>query len=323
MIVWLWIGFIAFVLVMLALDLGVFNRKAHVITTGEAMRWTGLCVALALVFNVVVYFLYDNHVAGLGTLESEPMTGMQAAVKFLTAYIVEQSLSLDNIFVIAVIFNFFRVPAIYQHRVLFWGILGALLMRLAMILAGAALIQRFDWIIYVFGGLLIVTAIKLLLSSEEGVHPDRNPLVKLARKMFPVTNDYEGERFFSRVGGRFAVTPLFLVLLVIESTDLLFAVDSIPACFAITKDPFLVFTSNIFAILCLRSLFFALAGMMDKFRYIKTSLVFILAYVGVKMILSHHYPIPAVVSLAVLGTALGVGIVASLMAAPREEKKAE
>ncbi|HKQ48797.1 MAG TPA: TerC family protein [Phycisphaerae bacterium] len=312
MVVWLWIGFIVFVLVMLALDLGVFNRKAHVIRTREALAWTALCIVLALLFNGLIYFMYKYHWLGIGTGEGSRLTGKDAAIQFFTGWVIEYSLSLDNIFVIAVIFGYFGVPPKYQHRVLFWGILGALIMRGLMIWAGSALIQRFDWIIYVFGGLLIVTAIKMLLTQTDEVEPEKNPLVRLARRLYPVTSDFHEQKFFTYIDGKKAITPMFLVLLVVESTDVLFAVDSIPAIFAITQDPFLVFTSNVFAILGLRSLYFALAGMMGHFRYLKASLVFVLAFVGVKMILSHHYHIDTIVSLAVIVSILGVGIVASL-----------
>jgi tellurite resistance protein TerC len=318
MTIWLWVGFNLFVLGMLALDLGVFNRKAHVIRVREALIWTSVWVALALIFNVGVYYMYEHHWMGLGLSAVDPAAGREAALEFFTGYLIEKSLSVDNIFVIALIFSYFHVPAAQQHRVLFWGILGALVMRAVMILAGAALIQRFDWIVYVFGGLLIVTAVKLLLSKHEEIHPDRNPLVRLARRVYPVSPMFEGGRFFTRIDGRRAITPLFLSLLIVESTDLLFAIDSIPAIFAVTHDPFIVYTSNVFAILGLRSLYFALAGMMDKFHYLKFSLVFILAFVGVKMILEHHYPISKPVSLGVIAAALVVGVVASWVRARRE-----
>ncbi len=310
---WLWVGFIVLVLALLAFDLGVLNRKAHVIETPEALRWTVFWIALALVFNVGVYYLYENHVMGLGLGEGHTVGGGLAAKEFFAGYLLEKSLSLDNIFVIALIFGYFRVPAIYQHRVLFWGIIGALVMRGAMIAAGAALVKQFDWINYVFGGLLLATAVKMLRAGEEHIDPERNPLVRLARRIFRITVGYREHHFFVHEEGRRFMTPLFLVLLVVESTDVLFAVDSIPAIFAITKDPFLVFTSNVFAILGLRSLYFALAGMMDKFRYLKVSLVFILAFVGVKMIIAHHFKIPIEVSLAVIGGILAVGVAASLV----------
>ncbi len=322
-----WIGFVVLVLGMLALDLGVFNRKPHVIGVREALGWTAVWVAAALIFNVALYFLYEHHLLGIGTSFGHPVGGKQASLEFFTGYVVEKSLSLDNIFVIALIFAYFMVPGMYQHRVLFWGVLGALVLRGAMIAAGTALIHRFDWIVYVFGGLLIFTAAKMLMAGEQEIEPRRNPLVRLARRLYPVSADFEGHRFFTRVGGRRAITPLFLVLLLVESTDVLFAVDSIPAIFAVTRDPFIVFTSNVFAILGLRSLYFALAGVLDRFRYLKISLVFLLAYVGVKMILSHHYPIPTPVSLAVICGILAVGVLASVIAArpsaPRESPHEE
>jgi len=314
---WLWGGFVTFVLIMLALDLGVLNRKAHVVATREALIWAGFCVFLALLFNVFLYFAYERNWFDIAT-RGGTLSGKAAATQFFTGWLIEQSLSLDNIFVIALIFQYFAVPRIHQHRTLFWGIIGALVMRMAMILAGAALIQRFTWTIYVFGILLLYTAVKMYRSQDEAVEPNRNPLVKLARKLYPVTDEFHGEKFFVRVGGRRAITPLFLVLLVIESTDLLFAVDSIPAIFAITKDPFIVFTSNVFAILNLRSLYFVLASMLEKFKYLKPSLVFVLAYVGVKMLLSHHYPIPTEASLSVIIGILAVGIIASVISSKRE-----
>lgn len=320
MTIWLWVGFIVLILGLLALDLGVLNRRAHVIRTREALGWTVFWIALALVFNVGVYFMYQHQLLGIGTHLGEPRSGRGAALDFFTGYIIEKSLSLDNIFVIAVIFAYFGVPAMYQHRVLFWGIVGALVMRGVMIALGAALINRFDWIVYVFGGLLIITAIKMLVAKAENPHPDRNVFVRLARGLYPVTKGFEEHRFFSRIEGQRAITPLFLVLLVVESTDVLFAVDSIPAIFAITKDPFIVFTSNVFAILGLRSLYFALAGIIRQFRYLRPSLVFVLGYVGVKMILSHTHPIPTSFSLAVIAGILAIGIVASIVSpGPRDE----
>lgn len=318
MTLWLWIGFVAFVLGMLALDLGVFNREAHVIRVREAFAWTSVWIVLALGFNVAVHFMYQHHWLGIGLEIDHELTGRDAALQFFTGYLVEKSLSLDNVFVIALIFAYFRVPAVYQHRVLFWGVLGALVMRGVMIAAGVALIRRFDWVVYVFGALLILTAVKLIIAQHDSIEPNRNPLVRAARRLYPVSHEFEGERFFTRLNGRFAITPLFLVLLMVESSDVLFAVDSIPAIFAITRDPFLVFTSNIFAILGLRSLYFALAGVLHRFRYLKMSLVFVLAFVGVKMMLSHHHPIPTMASLAVICGILAVGVLASLAAGKRD-----
>ncbi|NOS99927.1 MAG: TerC family protein [Phycisphaerales bacterium] len=320
--IWVWVGFIAIILAFLALDLGVFHRKAHVVSLREALTWTVVWLSTAMLFNVGVYFMYEHHWMGLGQNVAHPLDGKQAALQFFTGYLIEYSLSMDNVFVIALIFVYFGVPASYQHRVLFWGIVGAQVMRGIMIAAGTALIHRFEWIIYVFGALLVATAIKMLVVHNDNIDPNRNPLVRLARRIYPVSADFDGDKFFTRVDGRRAMTPLFLALLIVESTDVLFAVDSIPAIFAITRDPFLVFTSNVFAILGLRSLYFALAGMMRKFRYLKISLVFVLAFVGGKMILSHLFPIPTPISLAVIVAILLVGVAASFVRADREESPA-
>lgn len=313
-----WAGFLGFVLTLLALDLGVFHRETRAIRSGEALAWAAFYVSLALGFNGLVYLLYENQWLGVGVSVGHPLDGRTAALQFLTGYLLEQSLSLDNVFVIALIFAYFRIPLAYQHRVLFWGILGALVMRGAMIGFGAALIARFDWVVYVFGGILIVTAARMLMAGDEEPEPEKNWLIKLARRLFPVTPELHGERFFVNAGGTRVATPLFLVLLMIESTDLLFAVDSIPAIFAVTQDPFLVFTSNVFAILGLRNLYFAIAPLLGRFKYLKQSLVFILAFVGVKMLLSHSYPIPTVVSLSMIVGILGVGVLASALAAAHE-----
>lgn len=322
MIVWLWLGFILFVLTMLALDLGLLNRHARVIKTREALIWSGFCAVLAMGFNVLIYFIYQYKWLGVNAAGETFLPGREAALQFFTGWVIEQSLSLDNIFVIALIFSYFRIPVEYQHRALFWGIVGALVMRAGMILAGAALMERFDWINYVFGGLLFLTAIKMLRAGDEDIHPDRNIFVRIARRFYPVTSELQGEKFFARVDGRTVITPLFLVLLVIESTDVLFAVDSIPAIFAVTRDSFIVFTSNVFAILNLRSLYFALADLMERFKYLKTSLVFILAFVGVKLMLAHHFPIPTYVTLVLVGAGLAVGILSSLWTTRKEERRA-
>lgn len=313
----IWMGFIVFIFAALALDLGILNRKAHVISTKEALRWTCLWVSVALLFTVFIYFAYEHHWMGIGLDSKEPLSGFDASFKYLTGWVIEYSLSLDNIFVIALIFTYFGVPRQHQHRTLFWGILGAMIMRGAMIAAGAALIHRFDWIIYVFGALLILTAVKMLLASNEEVEPEKNFLVKLARRLFPVTPHFEGDHFFSHMNGKLAITPMFLVLLVVESTDVVFAVDSIPAIFAVTTDPFLVYTSNVFAILGLRSLYFALAGLMAQFYYLRYSLSFLLAYVGMKMLISHNYKIPAHISLCIIAGILSVGIIASIIRSKR------
>lgn len=314
----LWIGFFALIFGLLALDLGVLNKKAHEIKAQEALRWTAFWIVLSLLFNVAVYFMYEYNFLGVGEHPGAATSGREAALKFFTGYVIEKSLSLDNIFVIALIFNYFKVPLKYQHRTLFWGVVGALVLRGAMIVAGSALIMRLEWMIYVFGVLLLLTSAKLLFQKHDDFDPSRNPLLKIARKIYPVTPDFEEQRFFSRIDGKRAITPLFLVLIVVESSDVLFAVDSIPAIFAVTLDPFIVFTSNVFAILGLRALYFALAAVMGLFAYLKYSLVFILAFVGVKMLLSHHHPIPVAVSLAVIAASLAAGIAASIIAQKRQ-----
>ncbi len=316
-----WIAFIAFILALLFLDLCVIHRKAQVIGTGKALAWTSVWVTIALAFNGCVYFLYDRNLFGIGLDVGHPLDGRQAALQFFTGWLVEYTLSMDNIFVIAVIFGYFAVPPEYQHRVLFWGILGALAMRGVMIALGAALVNAFAWMTQVLGVLLLLSAVKLLRAGEERPEPERNPLVRLARFIYPVSTSYEGPAFFTRLDGKRAITPLFLVLLVVESTDLLFAIDSIPAIFGYTKDPFLVFTSNAFAILGLRSLYFALAGLMATFRYIKVSLVFILAFTGVKMLLPHDKDIPTEVAVLVILALLAVGVVSSIVARRRDEKR--
>ncbi len=315
----LWVGFFALVFLLLALDLGVFNRKDHEIGIREAFGWTIFWISLALVFNAVLYFFYKHHWMGLGLDPRYPSDGPQAAMLFFTAYVVEKSLSLDNIFVMALIFSYFAIPLKYQHRVLFWGIVGALVLRGVMIGAGVVLIQKFSWMIYVFGGILVVTAIKMATSGDEEVEPEKNPLLRLVRRWFPVVTRFEGHKFFVRENGRLAATPLLLALVVVESTDVVFAVDSIPAVIAVTHDPFLVFTSNVFAILGLRSLYFALAAVMNKFRFLKASLVFVLGFIGVKMLLSHHLHISTAISMAVIGAALTIGIVVSVIASYLDE----
>jgi tellurite resistance protein TerC len=300
---WLWVGFNLFILGMLALDLGVFHRKAHEVSLKEAAVWSAVWVTLALVFNAGLWYF----------------RGADPALQFLTGYLIEKSLSVDNIFVIALLFTYFAVPSVYQHRVLFWGILGALVMRAVFILAGAALITKFHWIIYVFGAFLILTGIKMAIFRDAEIHPEKNPVLRLVRRLMPVTSDYRGKHFFVREAGRWAATPLFLVLMLVESTDLVFAVDSIPAIFAVTQDPFIVYTSNVFAILGLRSLYFLLAGVMQKFSYLKLGLSAVLVFVGVKMVLVDVYKIPTALSLAVIAALLAISIVASLVKARRDE----
>ncbi len=279
-------------LLVLAIDLGVLNRKAHVVTIKEALRFTGVVVFLATCFAGVIYGAYENHWLGLGTqvdkLDGMVNDGRLAAVKFFTGYVIELSLSADNVFVIAMIFQYLRVPPQYQHRVLFWGILGALIMRGAMILLGASLISRYHWILYLFGAFLVYTAVKMLLAKDEheGEAPGEGFVLRQVRRAFPITPTYHEQHFAIRQEGKWVLTPLAVALVLVETTDLIFAVDSIPAIFAITTDPFLVFTSNVFAILGLRSLYFALAGAIEKFRYLKVSLAAILGLVGVKMLVA-------------------------------------
>lgn len=306
-------AFILIVLLLLALDLGVFNKKLHVIGIREALGWSAFWICLGLLFSLAIYYIYEHHWLDIGDLKADNISGQKALFEYLTGYIIEKSLSLDNIFVIALIFEYFKIPLIYQHRVLFWGIVGALLLRGIMISAGAIMISQFTWTVYVFGLFLIFTAIKMLISGDEKIDPDKNPIYKIVKKFYKITDKIDGMHFFAKVDGKKAVTPLFIALIIVESSDVLFAVDSIPAIFAVTKEPFIVFTSNIFAILGLRSLYFALAAMIQKFRYLKISLVFILSYVGVKMVLSHHYPIPSWVSLIFIAVILAVGIIASMI----------
>lgn len=291
-----WLIFNAVVLSLLALDLGVFHRKVHVISVREALTWSAVWIALSLAFNAVIYF----------------WLGRGPAVEFLTGYVIEKSLSVDNIFVIVLIFAFFRVPAELQHRVLFWGILGALVMRGGFIAAGSALIQRFEWVIYLFGAFLVITGVRMAFNREESFDPADSFMMRIAKRIIPMSDDYEGKRFFTRVNGRRAATPLFLALLVVESTDLIFAVDSIPAIFAVTQNPFIVYTSNVCAILGLRSLYFALAGMMSKFIYLKIGLAAVLSFVGVKMLLAGVWHMPTLMSLGVIIAILAIAVIASM-----------
>ena len=315
---WQWVLFITCILFFLALDLGVFHRRAHVVGFREALAWTSVWVSLSLLFGFIIA---PRMVEGWTQRET---------LEYLTGYLVELSLSMDNVFVIAMIFGYFRVPAQYQHRVLFWGILGALVMRGIMIAAGTALVRRFMWTLYVFGAFLVVTGIKMLFSREEGVHPERNPVIRAAQRIFPVSPNFEGQRFFTRLNGRRAITPLMLVLLMVETTDLIFAVDSIPAIFGITKNPFIVFTSNVFAILGLRSLYFVLANLIACFRYLKTGLSVVLMFIGVKMLLDPHghpprwwqFEMPTTVALIVVASIIVSSIMASLLHSCWERRKA-
>ncbi len=295
---WLWIGFNLFVLAMLALDLGVFHRKTHVVSFREAIAWTVVWVTLAFCFNLGVW-----HYAG-----------PQKALEFLTGYLIEYSLSVDNIFVFALLFSYFAVPPEFQHRVLFWGILGALVLRAVMIVAGTVLIAKFTWIVYVFGAFLVLTGIKMIVKREEEMHPERNPVVRWFKRLMPVTGSYRGDAFFVRENGVRMATPLFVVLLLVEISDVIFAVDSIPAIFAVTTDPFIVYTSNVFAILGLRSLYFALAGVMNRFHFLKIGLGVVLSFVGVKMLLAHTaWKLDTLVSLGVIVLSLATSIAASLL----------
>jgi tellurite resistance protein TerC len=291
-----WIAFNLFVVIMLVLDLVVFHRKAHKIGFREAMAWTTFWIALAAAFAVGVHFWY----------------GKTKALEFVTGYVIEESLSVDNLFVFLLIFNYFKVPERFQHKVLFWGIIGALVMRGVFILVGVSLMNRFEWIVYIFGAILIWSGISFLRGGEKEVHPENNPVLKQVRRWIPVTKDYVDGKFFVRDPGLYA-TPLFLVLLMIETTDVVFAADSIPAVLAISRDPFIVYTSNVFAILGLRSLYFALSGMMTAFHYLQYGLAMILLFIGTKMVLSHFYHIPIGIALGTVGGILGLSVVASLV----------
>ena len=301
--IWLWIGFVAFVLAMLALDLGVFHRKAHEVKPGEAAIWVAVWVSLALVFAAGLWYF----------------KGGSVALTFLTGYVIEESLSVDNLFVMVVIFEYFAVPALCQHRVLFYGILGALVMRGLFIGLGALLLQKFEWILYVFGAMLLFTGIRMLFKHDEEFDGDNNRIVRMVRKLVPMTQDYHGKHFFVVENGRRIATPLLLVLVLVEFTDLIFAVDSIPAIFGITRDPFLVFTSNIFAILGLRSLYFVLAAVIEKFYLLKYGLSVILSFIGVKMLIENWVHIHILLSLGVVVGTLALSIVVSLIWPAREQ----
>ncbi len=294
---WFYVGFTAFVLAMLALDLGVFHRKAHVVRPKEAGMWVGIWVTLALVFAAILYV----------------WRGTEPALLFVTGYLIEQSLSVDNLFVIVMVFSYFSVPAKYQHRVLFWGILGALVMRGVFIGVGAILISRFSWILYIFGAFLIFTGIRMAFEQDEEFDAEKNIVMRTARRLLRVTNRYDDQRFFTVENGVKVATPLLLVLILVEFTDLVFAVDSIPAIFAVTTDPFLVYTSNVFAILGLRSMYFLLSGIVHKFVYLKYGLSVILTFVGAKMVIVDFYHVPILVSLAVIVVTLAVSIITSLV----------
>lgn len=312
-----WIAFLVLVLLLLALDLGVLNREPHPVSAREALRWTALWVLLAVSWNVAIGFMYEYHWFGIGERYGSRLSGKHAALQFGTSYLVEESLSIDNLFVMAMVFRYFAVPQAYQHRVLFFGILGALVFRGIFIVAGLALINLFEWAVYLFGALLVYTAVRMLFSKDDELHPEKNPLLRLARRVLPITDDYHRDHFFVRHGDKLMATPLVLALVFIEMSDVVFAVDSVPAVFGVTRDPFIAFTSNVFAILGLRSLYFALAAMMNSFRYIKVSLVLVLGFVGAKMLLSDHVPIGSGLSLGVIVVLLAGGTLASLLWKPK------
>lgn len=300
-----WLVFNLFVLGMLALDLGVFHKKAHEIKFKEAVAWTGVWIVLALAFNGWIYYA----------------KGSEKALQFLTGYLIEKSLSVDNIFVFITIFTCFSVPKIYQHKVLFWGIISALILRAIFIFVGVAAITKFHWVIYVFGFFLILTGIKLVLDHGKEFHPEKNPVLLLFKKMFPVTHEYHQDKFFVKQNAVWTATPLFVALIIVEVTDVLFAVDSIPAILAITQDSYIVYTSNVFAILGLRSLYFALAGFAGLFRYLHYGLSAVLVFVGTKMLIAEFYKVPVVISLTIVVGLITISIIVSLLAGPEKEKE--
>ena len=299
----LWSSFSLFVIGMLALDLGVFHRKTHSVSVKEALTWTVVWITLSMLFNLFVFYYF----------------GKEKALEFFTAYLVEKSLSIDNIFVMIMIFSYFSVPDSYQHKVLFWGIFGALVMRVIFIFAGIELIHKFHWLIFVFGGFLVITGVRMVVGEDKPIDPDKNPLVKLVRRIFPVTESFEGDKFFVKRDHKTWATPLFIVVVLIEGTDLIFAVDSIPAIIAISDDPFIVYTSNVFAILGLRSLYFALAGIEKYFMYLKYGLATILVFVGIKMCIVDFYKIPVEISLIVICFLLAISMIASVLVKKKTE----
>lgn len=292
-----WIGFHVLIFIMLALDLGVFHRKSHAVEIKESLIWSGIWITLALLFNLGIYFLM----------------GQARALEFLTGYLIEKSLSVDNIFVFVLIFSYFKIDQKYQHKILFWGIIGALIMRIALILLGVELMHRFHWIIYVFGAILIITGIKMAFQKDKQIHPEKNPVLRALKRFMPITPIYSGDKFFVKLDGKLMATTLFAVLIIIETTDLVFALDSIPAILAITNNTFIVYTSNVMAILGLRALYFALAGIVQKFRYLHYGLSAILIFVGIKMTLSGIYKFPTELSLAIIAAILAISIVSSIV----------
>lgn len=295
--IWFWVVFNVFVLLMLTLDLGVFHKSLHVVSVKEALTWTGIWIFLALCFNGLIYYLF----------------GQTKALEFFTGYVIEKALSVDNIFVFVLIFSYFQIPAVYQHKVLFWGIIGALIMRVIFIFAGVALLEKFHWTIYIFGAILIFTGLKMLFEKDKKIEPDKNPVIKFFKKIMPTTNELYEDKFFIKKQKTNYATPLFVVLIMIEITDLIFAVDSIPAILGVTQDHFIVYTSNVFAILGLRSLYFALANVIDRFKYLAIGLAVILVFVGIKMVIVDFYKIPIHHSLLVIFTILTASVIFSLI----------
>lgn len=315
-----WGIFILIILGLLVLDLGVLNKNQHEVKTKEALTWTAVWVSLALLFNVVVYYAYQYNIMDVVTNSPDIKNGKDAVLKFFTGYLIEESLSMDNVFVIAMLFSYFNIPAKYQHRVLFWGIMGALVFRGLMIVLGTALVHQFAWIMYIFGGLLVFSALKMLFGGDSEFDADKNFAVKAIRKFYPVSKELDGGNFFTVKDGIKMATPLFVILIVIETTDIIFAVDSIPAIFAVTTDPFIVFTSNVFAILGLRSLYFVLASFMNKFAYLKYSLVVLLLFIGIKMLIVDFVHLSIPLSLGIIVVILGVGVIASLILTKEKSK---
>ncbi len=319
---WIYAAFVVLIAALIIFDLCVLHRGSHKVSMRTALTWTCVWVSIAMLFNVFVYALYEGWILK-EWIPPDHVNGAEAAMEFFTAYLIEYSLSVDNIFVIAMIIQAFRVPLEHQHRLLFWGIAGAAVLRGIMIYAGSAMVNNFDWTMYLFGGLLIYSAIRMGTADEESFDPQKSVVMKIARRLFPVTTEFDGKKFFTIQNGKRYATPMFLAVVLIESCDVMFAVDSIPAVFGITKDPFIVFTSNIFAILGLRTLYFALAGLMADFHYLKKALVVLMIFVGIKMLLTNHYHIPTNISLAIIAVILTVGVVASLLHKPPVAIKSE
>jgi len=300
---WLWASFSAVVLIMLALDLGVFHREAHEVSFRESLGWTFVWILISLVFSAVIYYFY----------------GGEKSLEFLAGYVIEKALSVDNIFVFVILFSSFAVPKIYQHRVLFWGVIGAIVLRAIFIAAGAALIHRFAWIMYIFGAILVITGIRLLRQQEGDIHPEKNPVFRLARRVIPAVPEYDGQKFFTVRDGKRYATPLLIVLIAVEATDVVFAVDSIPAIFAVTLDPFIVYTSNVFAILGLRALYSMLGNVLDRFRYLNIGLAFVLMFVGAKMLVAGWFKVPIGFSLAIIALFIGGSMVISWLTSAEPE----